>query len=144
MRTPFIPPPLSAPRHKILTLPNRGDLSVDERKEYILAVLCLQAKPPKAPKDKVPGSLSRFDDFVATHMTMAGALHSPSNLFAAHRYYLYIYEKALREECGYTGYQPVTSTSSRPPAPAQTTHTAPSWRTRISIAFITGIWGSRS
>lgn len=71
-------------------------------------MLCLQAKPPKAPKDKVPGSLSRFDDFVATHMTMAGALHSPSNLFAAHRYYLYIYEKALRQECGYTGYQPVS------------------------------------
>jgi hypothetical protein len=70
-------------------------------------VLCLQSRPPKAPKDKVPGSLNRFDDFVATHMTMAGMLHSPTNLFAAHRYFIYIYEKALREECGYKGYQPV-------------------------------------
>ena len=85
----------------------RSDLSVDERKEYIRAVLCLQSKPPKAPKDKVPGSLSRFDDFVATHMTMAPALHSSTNLFAAHRYFIYTYEKALREECGYQGYQPV-------------------------------------
>jgi hypothetical protein len=40
-------------------------------------------------------------------MTMAGMLHSPTNLFAAHRYFIYIYEKALREECGYKGYQPV-------------------------------------
>ncbi len=80
-----------------------SDLSVDERKEYIRAVLCLQSKPPKAPKDKVPGSLNRFDDFVATHMTLAPMLHSPTNLFAAHRYYIYTYEKALREECGYKG-----------------------------------------
>jgi hypothetical protein len=86
----------------------RSDLSVDERKEYIRAVLCLQSKPAKAPKDKVPGARSRFDDFVATHMTMAGMLHSPTNLFAAHRYFIYIYEKALREECGYQGYQPVS------------------------------------
>jgi hypothetical protein len=86
----------------------RSDLSVDERKEYIRAVLCLQSKPAKAPKDKVPGARSRFDDFVATHMTMAGMLHSPINLFAAHRYFIYIYEKALREECGYQGYQPVS------------------------------------
>jgi tyrosinase len=85
----------------------RSDLSVDERKEYIRAVLCLQSKPPKAPKDQAPGSLSRFDDFVATHMTQAPMLHSPTNLFAAHRYYIYTYEKALREECGYQGYQPV-------------------------------------
>ncbi|KAK3301769.1 uncharacterized protein B0T15DRAFT_563343 [Chaetomium strumarium] len=83
-----------------------SDLSVDERKEYIRAVLCLQSKPPKAPKDKAPGSLSRFDDFVATHMTMAGMLHSPTNLFAAHRYFIHVYEKALREECGYKGSQP--------------------------------------
>jgi tyrosinase len=89
-----------------LTKP-RSDLSVDERKEYIRAVLCLQSKPAKAPKDTVPGALSRFDDFVATHMTMAGMLHSPTNLFAAHRYFIHVYEKALREECGYKGYQPV-------------------------------------
>ena len=87
---------------------NRSDLSAEERKEYISAVLCLQSKPAKAPKDKVPGALSRFDDFVATHMTMAGMLHSPNNLFAAHRYFIHAYEKALREECGYKGYQPVS------------------------------------
>lgn len=29
------------------------------------------------------------------------------HLFPAHRVYIWAYEKALREECGYTGYQPV-------------------------------------
>ncbi|KAK4651006.1 hypothetical protein QC762_700690 [Podospora pseudocomata] len=83
-----------------------SDMTVEARQEYVRAVLCLQKKSPRAPKNKVPGSLSRFDDFVATHMTQAGELHGPTNLFAAHRYFIYVYEKALREECGYTGYQP--------------------------------------
>ncbi len=38
-------------------------------------MLCLQKKPPKAPKDKIPGALNRFDDFVAFHMTNAMMLH---------------------------------------------------------------------
>ena len=53
----------------------RSDLSVAEREEYIKAVLCLQSKPAKAPKDKVPGAKSRYDDFVATHATQAMMLH---------------------------------------------------------------------
>ncbi|KAK5655291.1 hypothetical protein OQA88_5858 [Cercophora sp. LCS_1] len=83
-----------------------SDLSIADREDYIKAVLCLQSKPAKAPKDKVPGALSRFDDFVATHMTTVGPLHSPAQLFGGHRYYIWAYEKALREECGYKGYQP--------------------------------------
>jgi len=63
--------------------------------------------PPKSPKDRFPGALSRFDDFVAYHMTHAAMLHDTLHLFHSHRQYVYLYEKALREECGYTGYQPV-------------------------------------
>ncbi|OAA65840.1 putative domain, di-copper centre [Niveomyces insectorum RCEF 264] len=83
-----------------------SDLSVPEREEYIKAVLCLQKLPAKAPKDQFPGAVSRFDDFVAFHMTQAMMLHDPQHLFASHKYFIWTYEKALREECGYTGYQP--------------------------------------
>ena len=55
---------------------DRSDLSEGQRKEYIAAVLCLQRKPPISPRDKYPGALNRFDDFVATHESMAGELHS--------------------------------------------------------------------
>ncbi|KAF2185557.1 Di-copper centre-containing protein [Zopfia rhizophila CBS 207.26] len=83
------------------------DLSVPQREEYIRAVLCLQSKPPKlASKAKYPGALSRYDDFVATHETYAMELHSTPHLLPAHRLYIWYYEKALRDECGYTGYQP--------------------------------------
>ncbi|KAI1505972.1 hypothetical protein F5X99DRAFT_415647 [Biscogniauxia marginata] len=83
-----------------------SDLTVEQREEYINAVLCLQKLPPKAPRDLFPGALSRYDDFVGTHMTTAVQLHSNAHLLPAHRYFIWVYEQALREECGYTGYQP--------------------------------------
>lgn len=82
------------------------DLTVAQREEYIRAVLCLQSLPPKADKKKYPGLNNRYDDFVLTHETQAHHLHSTPHLFPAHRLYIWAYEKALREECGYTGYQP--------------------------------------
>jgi tyrosinase len=60
--------------------PSRSDLSEAQRKEYIAAVLCLQKLPPKSPRDKFPGALNRFDDFVATHESMAMELHSTVSL----------------------------------------------------------------
>jgi tyrosinase len=67
--------------------------------------------PPQSDKERFPGALNRFDDFVAYHMTHAMELHSNYYLFGAHKYFLYLYEQALRQECGYTGYQPVRQTT---------------------------------
>jgi len=55
----------------------------------------------------VPGARSRFDDFVATHINQTLAIHYTGNFLAWHRYYTWLYEEALRNECGYTGNQPV-------------------------------------
>ena len=50
----------------------RSDLTIDERKEYTKAVLCLQSKPPKT---SAPGAKSRFDDYVAVHIQMTPQVH---------------------------------------------------------------------
>lgn len=71
------------------------------------AVTCLMKLPSQAPKPKFEGALSRFDDFVGYHMTHAALLHDNLHLFPAHKYFVWVYEQALRNECGYTGYQPV-------------------------------------
>lgn len=83
-----------------------ADMSVPDREEYVRAVTCLMNQPPRAPKDLYPGALSRFDDFVAYHMTHAAELHDNYHLFPAHKHFLWVYEEALRNECNYTGYQP--------------------------------------
>ena len=86
---------------------DRSDLSEEQRQEYVAAVTCLMNLPPTVDKERFPGALSRYDDFVAYHMTHAMELHGNLFLFGAHKYYVWLFEKALREECGYTGYQPV-------------------------------------
>jgi tyrosinase len=55
---------------------HRHDMPEAQRIEYTNAILCLQSKPPKSPRDLYPGALNRYDDFVATHETMALELHS--------------------------------------------------------------------
>ncbi|KAI1371304.1 Di-copper centre-containing protein [Hypoxylon crocopeplum] len=83
-----------------------GALNETERKAYTDAVLCLQALPGKTPTNLVPGVRSRYDDFVATHINQTLNIHYTGTFLAWHRWFTYIYEQALRNECGYTGSQP--------------------------------------
>lgn len=83
-----------------------GSLSVKERKSYTDAVKCLQKKQAKTPASLVPGAKSRFDDWVATHINQTLTIHYTGTFLAWHRYFTWQYEQALRNECGYQGYQP--------------------------------------
>jgi tyrosinase len=81
-------------------------LSKNERKAYTDAVLCLQAKKAKTPASLIPGAKSRFDDWVGTHINQTMNIHYTGTFLAWHRYFTWQYEQALRNECGYKGYQP--------------------------------------
>jgi tyrosinase len=81
-------------------------MSADERKAYIKAVQCMFASPSKSDAALVPGAKTRYDDFVAQHINQTLTIHRTGNFLSWHRYYVHAYEKALKEECGYTGHQP--------------------------------------
>ncbi|CAI6090424.1 hypothetical protein V2G26_006019 [Clonostachys chloroleuca] len=83
-----------------------GTLSKKERKSYIDAVKCLQSKPARTPADVAPGAKTRFDDYVATHINQTLNIHYTGNFLTWHRYFTWVYEEALRNECGYKGTQP--------------------------------------
>ncbi|ORX97795.1 hypothetical protein BCR34DRAFT_159763 [Clohesyomyces aquaticus] len=83
-----------------------GTLSAAERKSYISAVKCLSNKSPKTPSAVAPGVKNRYDDFVATHINQTLSIHGTGNFLVWHRYFTWAYEQALRNECGYQGYQP--------------------------------------
>jgi tyrosinase len=83
-----------------------GALSNPERKAYTDAVLCLQKKTTKTPASLLPGARSRFDDWVGTHINQTQTIHYTGTFLGWHRYFTWQYEQALRNECGYKGYQP--------------------------------------
>ncbi|KAH8897262.1 putative tyrosinase [Thozetella sp. PMI_491] len=62
------------------------------------------AAPSKIPSGLAPGAKSRYDDFVATHVNQTRGIHFSGSFFIWHRYFLWAFERALRDECGYNGY----------------------------------------
>ncbi|KAK8104815.1 uncharacterized protein PG998_011848 [Apiospora kogelbergensis] len=84
-------------------------LSNDAKLAYTRAVQCLMAKPPVTSVDKAPGARSRYDDMVATHINQTRTIHRSGSFLAWHRHYLWTFERALRDECGYEGYLPYWS-----------------------------------
>ncbi|KAJ5899598.1 hypothetical protein N7495_004342 [Penicillium taxi] len=81
--------------------------SSDEKKAYIKSVLCLQEKPALTPSTLAPGVKSRYDDFVASHINQTLTVHfTKGNFLAWHRYFIFEFGEALRNECGYTGDYP--------------------------------------
>ncbi|KAM0811794.1 hypothetical protein AB5N19_12150 [Seiridium cardinale] len=81
-------------------------LSAKERTSYTSAVNCLMKLPSKYDPTVVPGAKSRYDDFVAQHINQTLSIHGTGSFLSWHRYYVWSYETALREECGYAGTQP--------------------------------------
>lgn len=86
--------------------PNRHSLTKAERLAYVNAVKCLTTKPSRTPATDIPGARTRYDDFVASHLVETPYVHASGKFLAFHRYYVHIYERALREECGYKGAHP--------------------------------------
>lgn len=82
---------------------HRGALSKTDKLDYIAAVQCLMKKPSKTPSSLVPAAKSRYDDFIATHMNQTLTIHNTANFLTWHRYFTWLYEDALRTECGYKG-----------------------------------------
>ncbi|RDL37489.1 uncharacterized protein BP5553_04922 [Venustampulla echinocandica] len=83
-----------------------GDLTIAERNDYVAAVKCLRTIPSKLSQTQYPGAKTRYDDFVVVHINMTMHVHATANFLHWHRYYIWAYETALRDECGYKGWQP--------------------------------------
>ncbi|KAJ0122646.1 hypothetical protein J7T55_003161 [Diaporthe amygdali] len=83
-----------------------GSLNDGEKLEYIDAVKCIQSAPPLTPEAVAPGAKTRFDDFVAAHINQTLTIHFTGNFLSWHRYFTWLWEEALRTECGYSGTQP--------------------------------------
>ncbi|RPB11325.1 Di-copper centre-containing protein [Morchella conica CCBAS932] len=80
-------------------------LTTEQKSDYIDAVKCMMALPA-IDTANVPGAVSRFDDFQGGHILATEFIHYVGQFLPWHRYFVSVYEKAIREECGWTLGQP--------------------------------------
>lgn len=64
------------------------------------------AAPSKLRPGLAPGAKSRYDDFVSVHINQTTTIYLSGWFLSWYWYYLYSFEQALRQECGYKGYVP--------------------------------------
>lgn len=79
---------------------------MSERVNYTSAVNCLMSLPSRYNATEYPGAKSRYDDFNVPHIAQTLTVHFTANFLSFHRYFVWTFERALRDECGYSGYQP--------------------------------------
>ena len=69
-----------------------------QKHAYIDAVQCLRSTPSVL---SLPQSL--YDDFPYVHMHVGNSTHDTAGFLPWHRYFVHLYETALRDRCNYTG-----------------------------------------
>ncbi|KAK0614661.1 hypothetical protein B0T14DRAFT_540026 [Immersiella caudata] len=77
-----------------------GSPTKKERLHYIDSVYCLNNRTGTTSTFEIPGARTRFDDFVVYHIQQTLFVHASGLLLPYHRYYVWLYEKALREDNG--------------------------------------------
>ncbi|RYP25508.1 hypothetical protein DL768_011472 [Monosporascus sp. mg162] len=75
-------------------------LSSEEKSSYIGAVKCLKTVPSRLSNSS---SDSLWDDFGHVHRQLDTSIHLVAVFLPWHRWYVQLYENALREDCGYNG-----------------------------------------
>jgi len=74
-------------------------LSKVESLAYIEAVRCLRNTPSRLNLNH-----SLYDDFPWVHQNYGAYSHGAAPFLAWHRYFIHLYERALREDCGFHGH----------------------------------------
>ncbi|KAK3935115.1 amino acid transporter [Diplogelasinospora grovesii] len=74
-----------------------------EKSRYIDATLCLINSPTKI---GVSVAKTRWDDFQYAHALNMPYIHNVGAFLPWHRYFITVYERVLRDECGYEGAMP--------------------------------------
>jgi tyrosinase len=91
-------------------------MSNEMRKQFTDSITCLKNMPPKASAEELTsyagasganhGILSRYDEYVATHIENTFKIHATADFLAWHRHFIFEFESDLKNSCGYTGTLP--------------------------------------
>ncbi|KAI1773101.1 Di-copper centre-containing protein [Hypoxylon cercidicola] len=72
--------------------------SANDKKAFVNGIKCLMDKPSSG---NFQGAQSRYEDLVSVHQQLAPEIHQRAVFLPWHRYYVYVFESLMREECGF-------------------------------------------
>ncbi|KAI1172221.1 hypothetical protein F4777DRAFT_562651 [Nemania sp. FL0916] len=72
--------------------------SASDKQALMAAIKCLMGKPPSG---TFPPSTSRYEDFARLHQMYTPNIHQNAKFLPWHRYFVWVFEQALRNECGF-------------------------------------------
>lgn len=68
------------------------------KRAFVDAIACLQSRPASG---NFPPATSRYEDFVRLHQAWTPNIHNNDLFLIWHRYFVWAFEQALRNECGF-------------------------------------------
>jgi tyrosinase len=72
--------------------------TTSDRQAFMSAIRCLLTRPPSG---NFPPATNRYEDLARLHQLMRLTIHQNHIFLVWHRYYLWVYEQLLRDECGF-------------------------------------------
>ncbi|KAI0401901.1 Di-copper centre-containing protein [Xylaria palmicola] len=73
--------------------------SRSDRTAFVGAIKCLQDKPSGG--SQFTGSHNRYEDLISVHRGMTANIHQTATFLVWHRYFVWVFEQMLRDECGF-------------------------------------------
>ncbi|KAI0412042.1 hypothetical protein F5X98DRAFT_24359 [Xylaria grammica] len=73
--------------------------SKSDRTAFVEAIKCLQTKP--SGNSKYTGSTNRYEDLISVHRDMTANIHQTEAFLVWHRYFVWVFEQLLRDECSF-------------------------------------------
>ncbi|KAI8631784.1 Di-copper centre-containing protein [Xylariaceae sp. FL1651] len=70
-----------------------------DRTAFVQAIKCLMGKPSGGAQ--YAGAQNRYEDLVSVHRDMTANIHQTASFLVWHRYFVWVFEQMLRQECGF-------------------------------------------
>lgn len=81
-----------------------SNYSKADRTAFVKAIKCLQDKPSGG--SQYTGSRNRYEDLISVHRGMTADIHQTAAFLVWHRYFVWVFEQMLRDECGFNRAMP--------------------------------------
>ncbi|KAI8954667.1 Di-copper centre-containing protein [Xylaria longipes] len=76
-----------------------SNYSKSDRTAFVQAIKCLQGKPSGG--SQYTGSTNRYEDLISVHRGMTTNIHQTAAFLVWHRYFVWVLEQMLRDECSF-------------------------------------------